>query len=167
MPARYALPILLFSASVFPQMPVPGDFYYKLAPREALIGQPVGFQAFEFNMCLYDYDVTYESLPTPISSKRTTILSMKAKRKPECAAAAGYSGPRLVFENLPAGAYILQFDSTSDFKRDLGDTNRFEVLPPASIADRNRTKRKPAAPWEGKASRRLDGKALPGRRTAG
>src|SRR6187549_155067 len=103
----YMLMIFMFSLG-FSQMPAVGTFYYELNPREAKLGQQVIFKTYEFNMCLYDYDVTYELLPTPISSKKTTIISMLAKLKPKCATLAGYSGPTVVFDSLEAGTYVLQ-----------------------------------------------------------
>src|SRR5690606_16761335 len=115
------------------------DFYYILSPREADSGQSVTFEAREYNGCLYRYDVTYELPPTPISSKRTWDVNMIAKRRPECLTLTGYSGPKDVFDSLPWGVYRLLFDSSSDFRRDLGDTNSFEILQPsASIAGKER-----------------------------
>lgn len=151
--------LALFSCSLaLPQMPAPGSLYYKLTPREANIGQPVTFEGFEFNMCLYFYDVTYELLPTPISSKKTMIINMNAKRRPQCATAAGYSGPKIIFENMEVGTYILQFDSTSDFKRDLGDTNKFEITPPSMLVFKNKSENKLENPWTRLETRRIDGK---------
>lgn len=109
-----------------------GDFHYILSRRVAEVGQTVIFEAREYNICLYGYDVTYELLPTPISSKRTFDIKIVAKRKPECATLAGYSGPKVVFDSLSWGVYRLQFDSSSDFRKDLGDTNSFEILHPSA-----------------------------------
>lgn len=132
MPSKPLLIIAASAFTAFPQMPAIGSFHYKLEPREAKVGQAVTFEGFEFNICLYDYDLTYELLPTPISSKKTTIINMIAKRRPKCATLVGYSGPKATFENLDAGVYVLHFDSTSDFQKDLGDTNRFEISPPST-----------------------------------
>ncbi len=143
MPIKHSIPILFFAFTAWSQMPSTGEFFYKLSPREARVGQPVTFEAFEFNMCLYSYDVSYELLPTPISSKKTMIININAKRKPSCATAAGYSGPKINFENLGIGVYLLKFDSTSDFKKDLGDTNQFEITSSLKLASeinpKNRT----------------------------
>lgn len=132
------LPLFLASTA-FSQMPPVGDFHYILSPREADIGQSVTFEAREFDMHQCDYDVTYELLPTPISSKRTWDVNMIAKRRPHCRALSGYSGPKVLFDSLPWGVYRLQFDSASDFRKDLGDSNSFEILQPsASIAEKRR-----------------------------
>lgn len=149
---------LLFTCLAYPQMPQTGSFYYTLSPREAKVGQPVTFQVFEFNLCLYGYDVTYELLPTPISSKKTSIINMVAKRKPACATAAGYSGPLVVFENLQAGVYRLQFDSTSDFKKDLGDTNHFEIATPSMSISKNQPRTLPGSLMKLFEKRRIDGR---------
>jgi hypothetical protein len=158
MHAKQILPIFLFTTIAFPQMPEPGSFYYTLSPREVKSGQPVTFEVFEFNMCLYSYDVTYELQPTPISSKKTMIINMVAKRRPSCATAAGYSGPKIIFENLDVGAYVLKFDSISDFKKDLGDTNKFEITPPSMVASKNKSGNKLANQWKSIGKRRIDGK---------
>lgn len=152
---------VLFLLSVFPafsQMPGTDAFYYTLTPRQAVVGQSVTFQAFEFNLCLYGYDVTYELLPTPISSKLTTLINMVAKRKPACATAAGYSGPLVVFDNLQAGAYRLKFDSTSDFKRDLGDTGYFEIVHPSMALSKNIPRTKSGNKMKSLGKRRIDGR---------
>lgn len=115
------------ASSLFPQPPI-GDFYYTLTPKVATSGQRVTFEAFEYNACLYSYDVSYELLPTPISSKRTTLINIKAIQGPNCATLMGYSGPKIEFENFQIGLYKIQFDSTSDFKKDLGDSSYFEVI---------------------------------------
>lgn len=150
--------ILLFALSAFSQMPETGDFYYTLTPRQAVVGQSVTFQAFEFNLCLYGYDVTYELLPTPISSKRVMYINIVAKRKPKCATAAGYSGPHVVFDNLEAGGYRLKFDSTSDFKRDLGDTGYFEISPPSMTISKNIPRTKSGSKMKSLGKRRIDGR---------
>jgi hypothetical protein len=152
--------VLFFASIAYPQMPATGSFYYSLTPREAKVGQTVTFEVFEFNMCLYFYDVTYELQPTPISSKRTMIVNMVAKRKPSCATAAGYSGPKVFFENLDVGAYVLKFDSTSDFKKDLGDTNKFEITPPSMSASKKKFGGKSANHWKKLGNRRIDGKEV-------
>jgi hypothetical protein len=139
-------------------MPAQGSFYYTLTPRQAKPGQAVTFEALEFNMCLYIFDVTYELLLTPISSKKTIIINMNAKRRPQCALAAGYSGPKIVFENLGVGAYILQFDSTSEFKKDLGDTNKFEIIPPSSLVFKNKPKTKLENLWMIMETKTVDGR---------
>ncbi|MEO7427017.1 MAG: hypothetical protein ABI036_17650 [Fibrobacteria bacterium] len=129
----FYLSLLGCLAWAYPQMPPVGDFHYVLNPRSAAVGQPVTFEAFRFEMCLYSYDVSYALSPTPISSKLTWWIDIKAKVRPQCATAAGYSGPRIVFDSLKAGAYIVRFDSTSDFREDLGDTSRFEIMPPSAL----------------------------------
>jgi hypothetical protein len=157
---RMFIPILILASFAFPQMPAQGTFYYQLTPRQATVGQPITFECFVFNMCLYFYEVTYELLPTPISSKKTTIINMNAKIKPQCATAAGYSGPKIVFENLEVGAYILQFDSTSDFKKDLGDSNKFEIIPPSSLVSKTKSEKKIGDPWIRLETTRIDGKEI-------
>ncbi|MDB5105403.1 MAG: hypothetical protein JWP91_3092 [Fibrobacteres bacterium] len=152
--------VVLFASAAFPQMPATGSFYYTLAPREAKGGEPVTFQVFEFNMCMYRYDVTYTLLPTQISSKKTMIVNMVAVRRPECALAAGYSGPRVVFENLEAGAYVLQFDSTSEFRVELGDTNRFEIKAPLGVLSKMKPGNKPSGKWKDLGAMRIDGKVI-------
>lgn len=125
------LSVLFLTAVASAQMPATGDFYYTLSPRQATLGQTVTFEAFTFGMCLYSYNVTYTLLPTPISSKLTRIVNLVAKVAPFCATATGYSGPKATFKDLGVGVYILQFDSTSDYKATLGDTNRFEIVAPS------------------------------------
>lgn len=101
-PVRIFMMLIGLVACLYSQ-PAVGDFYYRINPKEAAPGQSVTFEVFEFNMCLYDYDVTYEWVPTPISSKWTTIISLKADRKPKCALASGYSGPKVRLEDLEVG----------------------------------------------------------------
>jgi hypothetical protein len=123
---------LFLASTAFSQMSAVGDFHYILSHRVAEVGQTVVFEAREFDIQQCDYDVTYELLPTPISSKRTFDVNMIAKRRPECRTLSGYSGPKVVFDSLSWGVYRLQFDSSSDFRKDLGDTNSFEILYPSA-----------------------------------
>lgn len=119
-------------------MPI-GGFRYSIEPRKAVVGEKVTFIAEEFNTSLYGYEVTYEVLPTPISSRLTWNLRIKAERNPISLPAAGYSGPKVVFDSLRAGFYRVEFDSASDFRHPLGDSATFEVgIAPMGIRSGNR-----------------------------
>jgi hypothetical protein len=111
---------LMFSVAAHAQMPEVGDFYYVISPRKALVGQQVRFEANVFSGCQRYYTTTYSIEPTPISSRPTFILRLKSTTGEGCGPALGYSGPIVIFENLKVGVYKIQFDSTSEFKKELG-----------------------------------------------
>lgn len=153
--------VLMSCLAVSAQMPEMGDFYYVIFPRQATVGQQVKFEAKEFSGCQKVFTTTYTMEPTPISSKLTFLLRLRSTKGEGCGLTFGYSGPIAIFENLKPGIYKIQFDSLSEFKRDLGDTNSFEVMSSTAIS-KGRAKAKSTEFSQPKRERtiRIDGKQI-------
>ena len=74
----WAVLLIVGATNTFSQMPEQGHFYYTIAPKRAMAGEGVLFEAKVFNACQSYYTSTYTIEPTPISSTPTFILKLKS-----------------------------------------------------------------------------------------
>jgi len=135
-------------------------FYYNLSPKSVEPGQPVTFECIKMGTTIYGYTTTWVVEPTPVNLKTTHIIRVTSKRDAAGLPMLGTSGPKLIFELSEPAVYRIEWDSTSDFKEDLGDTAVFEVLGPVGILNkehRNVTN-KTWNFWSKFRQRRVDGK---------
>jgi hypothetical protein len=114
----------------------------------------------EYGNSIKSYQVTWVLEPTPISSKRTYVIRLKATANPIGLPMVGVSELKAEFTDLQVGAYRIHFDADSDFQADLGDGADFEVA--ASLRVRGAGPAgalKPPAPAERSLARwRIDGR---------